>query len=238
MQEIIRLDLETVNCYLLPVKNGFILVDTGGFTFQGDPTDDKCKLLENKLIENGCVPGTLLLVILTHGDVDHSANCKFLQEKYNVKIVLHKMDLELTRDLTVEKVLRNFKFKSKIYTIVSIIMSSLIKKATKKIVESFVSFNVDEFIDEEYNLLQYNLNAKIVYLPGHTNGYIGILLDDGNLISGDIFANVKKPSNAMNALNFSLLNESILKLKNMNIKNIYPGHGTPFMFSELLNIDK
>jgi len=90
MQEIIRLDLETVNCYLLPVKNGFILVDTGGFTFQGDPTDDKCKLLENKLIENGCVPGMLLLVILTHGDVDHSANSKFLQEKYNVKILLHR----------------------------------------------------------------------------------------------------------------------------------------------------
>ena len=93
MQEIIRLDLETVNCYLLPVKNGFILVDTGGFTFQGDPTDDKCKLLENKLIETGCVPGMLLLVILTHGDVDHSANSKFepkikgynyKQEEFNI----------------------------------------------------------------------------------------------------------------------------------------------------------
>jgi hydroxyacylglutathione hydrolase len=235
MQDIIRLDLGTVNCYLLPVENGFILVDTGGYSFQGDPTDSKCDLLDKKLIENCCIPGKLLVVILTHGDVDHIANCKHLQEKYHVKILIHKDDLFLTHDLSVEKVLSNFKFKSLVFSMISKIMSYPIKKMTAKIVKLFKEFSVDGFIDENTNLLQYNLDAHIIHLPGHTKGSIGIITKDGNLISGDTFTNIKKPSIAMNAIDFSIMKESINRLKTNSIKTVYPGHGKPFLFSEWNN---
>jgi len=46
--------------------------------------------LENKLTTAGCLPGKLKLVIITHGDFDHTGNCAKLQQKYNCKIAMHK----------------------------------------------------------------------------------------------------------------------------------------------------
>lgn len=70
-------------------------------------------------------------------------------------------------------------------------------------------------------------------MPGHTHGSIGILTEDGNLIAGDTLANMKKPSPALNAVDFSKLTESINRLKSMNIKNVYPGHGKPFKVEDM-----
>ena len=102
MTNIIRIDLKTVNCYLIKTIDDFILVDSGGFTFNDRPISSRQELLEEKLLENGCVPGKLKLVILTHGDIDHIANCKFLKEKYNTKIIIHKDDSNLLTNLTIE----------------------------------------------------------------------------------------------------------------------------------------
>ena len=85
MNQIIHLDLGGVNVYLLKAKDSFVLIDTGGYTFNDRPINDRCDLLDEKLIENGCTPGKLKLIILTHGDIDHIANCKFLKEKYKTK---------------------------------------------------------------------------------------------------------------------------------------------------------
>lgn len=233
MQEIIRLDLGTVNCYLVSVKSGFILIDTGGYTFQGDPADNKCELLEKQLAENGCVPEKLLLILLTHGDIDHIANAKYLRDTYKAKVAIHNEDSILTTDLTVEKVLSNFKFDSAFLTFVSMLIKTLIKKATQKSIDSYTEFIADELIDEDYDLSHYNFDAKVIHLPGHTKGSIGLLTKDGNLISGDVFANIKKPGIALNAYDFPVLKKSIGKLKGLNIQMVYPGHGKPFRFSDL-----
>lgn len=233
MQKIIRIDLGTVNCYLLSVNGKFILVDTGGFTFQGNPLDDKCALLDTKLAENGCFPGSLSAVLLTHGDLDHIANCRYLQEKYKVKIFIHQADLSLTRDLTAGKVLSNLKFASPAMKAMSFLMGSLIRKMIKKIVAAYQEFTVDGFIDERTDLSQYGLDARVILLPGHTKGSIGILTNDGDLISGDVFANIRKPGLAINALDFAALRKTVASLTDKNIRTVYPGHGTPFAFNDL-----
>ena len=168
MQNILRLNLGTVNCSLLPVQKGFILIDTGGYTFQGNPTDNKREILEKQQIENGCIAGKLRLVILTHGDVDHIANGKYLQDTYRVKIAIHEADNPLVGNLTVEKVLSNFKFKAPFLSLMALLMRSLITKTTKRIVGLYQEFQPDEFIDENYDLSQYGLDARILYLPGLT----------------------------------------------------------------------
>jgi len=232
MNQIIHLDLGGVNVYLLKAKDSFVLIDTGGYTFRDRPLNDRCGLLDEKLIENGCTPEKLKLIILTHGDIDHIANCKFLKEKYNTKIFIHKDDLHLTKDLTIEKIFSNFKFNSVGYKIISGIMHPLFVKITKKIISNYNEFEVDTIIDENFNLKPYDLNAEILHLPGHTKGSIGLLFDDGSLIVGDTLSNTKKPDYAMNALDFKLLRKSVSELKNKNITMVYPGHGDPFNFSE------
>ena len=93
-QEITTLDLGGVNCYLLNTADGFILVDTGGGTmFGADPESIRLKL-DAELECAGCKPGNLKLVILTHGDGDHSGNAAYIREKFKTKIAMHRADAE------------------------------------------------------------------------------------------------------------------------------------------------
>jgi len=233
MQEIIRLDLGSVNAYLLPVEDGFILVDVGGYTFTDKPINNRCAILDQKLTENGCVPGKLRLVILTHGDIDHIANCKFIKEKYGAKIIIHKDDINLVHNLTIEKLFSNFKFKKVSLRIVSGLMHPVFVRISKKIIREYIEFEIDEVIEADYDLRKYKLDADILHLPGHTPGSIGILMKEGNLIVGDALTNTKKPAMAINACDFSLLKKSVLSLKSKNIGEVFPGHGEPFRFAQL-----
>lgn len=72
------------NCYLIRAGKGFMLVDTG--------RKSKRKKLERELSDAGCVPGNLDLIILTHGDFDHTGNCAYLREKYGTTIAMHESD--------------------------------------------------------------------------------------------------------------------------------------------------
>jgi hypothetical protein len=83
-------------------------------------------------------------------------------------------------------------------------------------------------LDDGFDLSPYGFEAKVVHTPGHTKGSISILTAQGDLIAGDTFANINKPAIAPNAYDFKELRSSIKRLKTMNIKTIYPGHGNPF----------
>lgn len=85
------------------------------------------------------------------------------------------------------------------------------------------------------NLLQYSFHCKILHLPGHTLGSIGILTESGDIIVGDTLANIKKSIAAPNAANFEMLAKSINRLKTMDIKTVYPGHDAPFESSNISN---
>ena len=42
--------------------------------------------IEEAFENAGCKPGDLKLVIITHGDLDHTGNCAFLQNKYRTRM--------------------------------------------------------------------------------------------------------------------------------------------------------
>jgi len=67
--EIVPLKTGMVNCYLIKSGEGFILVDTGISLSRA--------VLNRELEKNGCVPGKLKLIIMTHGDIDHSGNALY-----------------------------------------------------------------------------------------------------------------------------------------------------------------
>lgn len=232
-QEIIRIDLEGVNCYLGKAGDSFILFDTGGHTVMDKQFTNKRESLEKELEKAGCKPGNLKLVILTHGDNDHAANASFIRDKYKTKIAIHSGDLELVENPGIEKVMESFRYKSLIYKIVFRLMKKLIKKVSLKILNDFEKFKPDIFIDEDYSLLEYGFDAKILHIPGHTAGSIGVLTAKGDLIAGDTFTNINKPDIAPNAYDFKALAASVDRLKTMDIKTVYPGHGKPFEAKQL-----
>jgi hydroxyacylglutathione hydrolase len=211
--KIIKLDF--VNAFLVQVKDGFVLIDTGMPYHWGR--------LEAELIAAGCLPSKLKLVIITHGDRDHIGNCAQFQEKYKTKIAMHEEDAFMAEN--------GVFLKRKVRTLVGRILILLSRLRRQKI--SLQKFKPDTLLKDGQDLGEFGFNAKIIHLPGHTKGSIGILTNEGDLFVGDTLVNSQRPDVAIFVDNFQELKNSIEKLKKLNIKKIYPGHGKIFLFSDL-----
>lgn len=209
------IEMTFVNAFLIKVIDGFILIDTGLSMFW--------ERLENELLMVGCLPDKLKLVVITHGDTNHIGNCAILQEKYKCKIAMHKDDSLMAEESLVVK--------RKVKTLMAKIFIFLRRLKRRKI--AFKNFKPDVYLVDGQSLNGYGLNASVVHIPGHTKGSIGILADDGSLFAGDTFTNRKKPDTATYIENSEELKNSIVRLKSMPIKTIYPGHGKPFDIKEI-----
>ncbi len=231
-EEIIRIDLEGVNAYLVKSKDFFVLFDTGGPLFVDKEFNNRCNQLESALNSAGCTPVNLKLLILTHGDLDHVFNAAYIKEKYKSSIAIYPKDLESVTNPTFQKVLENCRYRSRIHKIIFPLVKVFIKKIIVKQLKSFQKFYPDILIDDIFDLSKYGINATILHLPGHTSGSIGIVFEDGSLICGDTFCNLAKPSKALNAYHFKQMDQSIKNLDNYLINTVYPGHGNPFSYTE------
>ncbi len=225
---ILRIDLGGVNCYLVKGEQGFILFDTGGHIVTDKQFSDRRELLEKELNAAGCTTNDLKLIVLTHGDNDHAHNASYLRKMYNAKIAMHEGDRELVESPTIQKWLKSFNYRSLIYKLVFIILRKTITTVTQKTLDDFEPFTPDIFLKDGDSLSPYGLDANVFHVPGHTDGSIAIFTSSGELIVGDTLTNTDKPGKAPNAFNFKQLNDSLLKLKNLPIKAVYPGHGASF----------
>ena len=233
MSQMIRIDLGGVNCYLVKCKDGFILFDTGGHLVMDKQFANRCEQLRKELDAADCTENNLKLIVLTHGDNDHARNASYVREHYKTKIAMHAGDRELVEKPSLQEWMKSFNYRSFLYKLVFRFMHKTILKVTQKTLDDFTAFSPDILLEDGFSLSAYGLDAKIIHLPGHTKGSIAILTNTGDLIAGDIFANLKKPAPALNADNFEQLSASIKKLKNLPIKMVYPGHGSPFHFEEI-----
>lgn len=232
-QEIIRIDLNGVNCYLGKSEKGYVLFDTGGHMILDKSHTNRRSELLQQLEQAGVKPGLLKAIVLTHGDSDHAANAAFLREKYSTIIAMHPGDTKLVDKPSIDVMMESFRYRSIIYKVVFFFLKKQIQRITEKDLKDFEGFKPDVLLQEGDSLLQYGFEATIIHLPGHTDGSIGILTKEGELISGDILANMKKPSVAPNAVDFKSLRSSLKKLKPMNIVKFFPGHGNPFSAKEV-----
>lgn len=206
----------TVNSYLVETSMGHLLIDTGGSVARRD--------LLQKLEDNGCTPDSLRLVILTHGDFDHIGSAAYLRSAFRVKIAMHRDDCGMAErgDMFV-----NRKKPNSVIKFLLPIFSGFGKSE---------HFTPDVLVDDGFNLTEYGLEAKVISLPGHSRGSIGILTVEGGLFCGDLFENTKSPT--LNSLmdDVTAAKASIDKLESMKISTIYPGHGPPFPWELLVNI--
>lgn len=215
IEDITTIELTFVNAFLIKVNERFILIDTG--------LAMHWEKLKARLVTLGCLPDNLKLIIITHGDLDHAGNCAKLQSEYKCKIAIHKDD-----SLMVEKGIFPIR---KTRTLSSKVFSIIRKLFRRKF--DFEKFVPDIYLTDGQDLNEFGFNARVVHIPGHTKGSIGIFTAEGNLFAGDTFTNNKKPDIANFIENKQELEDSITMLKKMNIKMIYPGHGKPFKMEQL-----
>lgn len=203
-----------VNCYLIETATGYILIDTGG--------SNNRQALVSALESAGCQPGTLKLIVLTHGDFDHTGNAAYLRQVFRAKIAMHAEDAGMLERGDM------FEGRKKPNAII------------RMLIPLFTGFGRSEraapdlwFRDGD-DLSSYGFDARVVSIPGHSKGSIGILTANGELFCGDLLENMDKPALGSIMDDVATASASLGKLKGSEVSTVYPGHGKAFSMDELI----
>jgi hydroxyacylglutathione hydrolase len=205
----------TVNCYLVAVDDGFVLIDTG-------PVGGRAAI-ENALLQAGCQPGRLKQIILTHGDFDHCGNAAYLRDKFNAPIAMPRPDAGMVENGDM--------FASRQPP--GPIMKAIVPLVSR--LPQADRFTPDAVFDDGADLAEYGLDATAIALPGHCRGNTGILTAAGDLFCGDLFGNLNKPEIWSLVDDAAAMQASAEKVKTLDLRLIYPGHGKPFTLAEYVN---
>ncbi|MBU7000983.1 MAG: MBL fold metallo-hydrolase [Theionarchaea archaeon] len=206
--------LGSVNCYLVKTHDSYVLIDTG--------SSNKRSELEKELESAGCNPGNLRLIIITHGDFDHTGNCAYLREKFNTRVAMHHDDKGMAEHGDM------FWNRKKGNVVLGMILPVLSGFGQKE------RFEPDVIVDEGYDLSEFGFDARVLHLPGHSRGSIGILTADGTLFCGDLLENRGTPGLSSIMDDPDTAHASVERLKNVKIQRVYPGHGEPFLMEEFM----
>lgn len=202
-----------VNCYLVRTEGGDFLIDTG--------SSNARRALEMELHRAGCHPPSLKLVLLTHGDFDHIGNACFLRSAFATKLAMHPDDSGMAEygDMFFNRKTPNL--------IARTLMPHLSGFGAS---ERFIP---DLILEDGYDLTPLGLHARVVSLPGHSKGSIGILTSTGDFFCGDLLANTRHPEINSIMDDLPAARASVAKLREFNPVTIYPGHGHPFALEAL-----
>lgn len=206
--------LGSVNCYLITTDTGSLLIDTG--------TSNQRAELEQALESAGCSPGDLKLIVLTHGDFDHTGNAVYLRQKFGAKIAMHAADAGMLE--------RGDMFWNRKKG------SALLRRMAPALFGFGKSQrgSPDVIVADGSDLAAYGCDAQVLHLPGHSSGSIGILTTAGDLICGDLLDNTEQP--VLNSImdDVPTARASIERLRGLTIRTVYPGHGQIFPWEQFI----
>lgn len=192
------------NCYIIEENGNAILVDTARPKYR-----DKVLL--------ACRKTNIRLIILTHTHMDHCQNAAFISNELNAPIAICRTDEELIKN--------------------NMIQTLYAKTLAGKLVlffseKSFYHDKIPVFTPKIYlqdgdTLENFGISAKIIGLPGHTNGSIGIDCGKEGILVGDALMNMFYPTVSMLYHNYEQMLESARKISELGERIIYFGHGKP-----------
>lgn len=201
-----RIRCGNVNCYLVEGPDGALLVDTGRMG-QRQQVLDICR----------CAGKRVTLLVLTHGHVDHVQNAAFLAEALGVPIAMSRADASLAEDnLSRTLEARGILGRG--------VLAASVRSFRK---DSIPEFTPSVWLEEGDRLDGYGVPARVLALPGHTRGSIGLDLPGGHTLVGDALMNMAAPGLSLLYENRAALLESGKKLTALGDRTIWFGHGRP-----------
>ena len=204
MTEIKRIKGGTDNCYLVTDGGKAILVDTASKQ-NLDQVVAECDNYEMKLI------------VLTHVHFDHAENAAELSGRYGIPVVIHRKDEELFESFDRQPL--------KASGVVGRVVLGLSLKVLR-------NTNVEKpdhliYVRDGDDLSAYGINAKVIELPGHTLGSIGVDVEGRYLIVGDALDNWIRPGIGHLFYDRAAVRKSAEKIRATGDRTIYYGHGNP-----------
>ncbi len=194
----------TDNCYIVAEGKTAILVDTSS------------KAARDMVIEE-CDKYQIKLIVLTHPHFDHAENAAELSRRYSCPVAFSKVDEELFDDYT-KQPLKSYGLVGKVVLGLSL---SALKNTKVERPQNIV------YVKEGDSLAEYGINAKIIELPGHTKGSIGVDVEESHLLVGDALDNWIKPAVGHLYCDIDAIKKTQEKIKALGKRTIYFGHGNP-----------
>lgn len=212
-----------MNAYLIQNDDKLTLVDTGlGRSF--------VMAIEKELAAMGKTWGDIQHIVLTHCHYDHISNLAEIQQKTNATTYAHRLDAPVIRGEQAvqfaDPATLNF-FDRLIHRNLSVVANT---------------GRVDVMVTDGDVLDQILPGTQVIHLPGHTYGQIGLWLpEEKTLIGGDVMIRLpwglSVPIKAASP-DWNAVKESIKKTADMNVQNIFLGHGKPLIGNAAAKIEK
>jgi glyoxylase-like metal-dependent hydrolase (beta-lactamase superfamily II) len=201
-----------VNCYLVKTPTGCILIDTGLSKRRSD--------LVRELEAADCGLGDLKLIVITHGHIDHNGSTAHLRERYGAKIAMHVGDSAMAESGDMFVGLKGLN--------VAVIRALLPLFGMSR----YDGFMPDILLEDGLDLSEHGFDARVVHVPGHSKGSIGVLTASGDFFCGDLLVNNKNPSRNTLIDDQAEYDASVERLTSLGIRTVYPGHGRPFKMEQ------
>ena len=204
-----------LNAYLIRNGSDLTLVDAGVAGFASS--------IEQALTALGATWTDIKTIFLTHAHIDHLGDLVNVQKKTNATTLVHRLDATVTRgQQPVPKPdLNTLPFFSRMIT----------KTMSEQI---FSPARVDRELNGDETLDEIAPGAKVIALPGHSYGQVGLWLpDERTLIAGDMLVNYPIGGLSMPPRPFTVdwvqTKQTIKQTAQMDIKNLMIGHGVPLI---------
>lgn len=207
MAEIIRIRCGVVNCFLVRQGSAAILVDAANAGRED--------AIERALLAHGVPPKSLRMVFLTHGHPDHTGSAAYFRDYYHLPLAMHSADGQ-TRPMTGRGLL-----------------GRALSAFTRRGPALDSPLRADIALEGLEDLCAYSIDARVLPLPGHTRGSVGLLLPGGRLLAGDMYMNFAAPALAHIAEDFAVLRQTHERVQELALTTVYPGHGGAFRAEKL-----
>ncbi|MBR3636219.1 MAG: MBL fold metallo-hydrolase [Lachnospiraceae bacterium] len=204
MVKIIRIKGGTDNCYLVTDDNKAILVDTASGA-NLDMVIKECDKYEMKLI------------VLTHVHFDHAENAFELSKRYDIPVAINKLDEELFESFDKQPL-------KPIGLVGRVVLGLSLKVLRNTKIERPQNII---YVDDGDDLGSFGFDAKIIGLPGHTLGSIGVDVEGKHLLVGDELDNWIRPGVGHLYYDIDAIKKSADKIRKLGERTVYYGHGDP-----------
>ncbi len=204
MTQIHWVKCKTDNCYVVENGSDAILVDTGSAI--------SC----DKVLEE-CSKYNMKLIVLTHVHFDHAENAAKLSKHFNIPVACHEADVELFESFD-KQPMESYGIVGKVVldTSLKVLRNTKVEKPENLI-----------FIKDGDDLSAYGFDAKIIGMPGHTKGSIGVDVEGTHLLVGDELDNWISPATGHLYNDLDAIKNSADKIVKLGERTLYYGHGKP-----------
>jgi glyoxylase-like metal-dependent hydrolase (beta-lactamase superfamily II) len=211
--------LGIANSYLLPARDGYVLIDAGSRGTAGR--------LFAALARHGITPAEIRLIVLTHTHFDHVGGLQAILERCGAPVMVHEAEVAWLAEGRVV-IPRGVYPHTRVLSAVGRRLRAAFR---------FNPYRADYVVAGGQSLTPFGLEARLVHTPGHSPGSMTMLLESGAAYIGDLCYNAFPfglgPIHPLYADDLPTLYASWRTLAETHATMLYPAHGRPFPASAL-----